>query len=120
MSEFLAYLAPRLGLILVMVAMDVLFGAIRALQVGEFDLEALAAAYRTKIIPYTLGWLVLAASGFVISTYLTLPPELNLPPEIVDLLTDGMTWVGLGVVILALGRSILDNIQKIWEGAELP
>jgi hypothetical protein len=97
-AEFFA--GAQLRLILGLVALDVVFGVLTAIQAGEFELTKIGNFYRTNIVPYVGGYLML---------YITI----GLVPQLEGILGDGLTWGAFGVVTANLAASIFASFQKL-------
>lgn len=89
-----------LGLILA----DVVLGIAAALRSGEFDLRALGQFYKTNIVPYVLGYLVLNSVVKII----IVPAAASLMPFFQTLISGGIT----AVMLVTLYGSLIGSICR--------
>lgn len=87
-----------------LIILDVGLGIACALRMGDFAWSRLGEFYRTMVLPYLLGYLVLwVAVGHII------PPAAGLP-----WLNEGLVTLAWVTIVTRLGDSILINIQFIY------
>jgi len=91
------------GLILI----DIGLGIACALRNGQFSARQIANFYRTMIVPYLLGYLVL----FVAVNYI-IPPGSGL-----EWLNVGLVGTGWLAIVGALGASIKTNVEFLYRPA---
>lgn len=94
---------PWVRAIFALILLDVITGVIAALRTGVFDLQRIAAFYRTNVVPGILGYS--AVWGFARF-------GLDQIAEVGPLLAMLTTVIGAGFVVLALVGSITDNIRR--------
>ena len=92
------------GLILI----DIVLGIAAALRTGQFDLNKLAAFYKTMIIPYTLGYIVL----YVVITYVIPAEQLG---QIGEPINEAAVTVAWSALLLTLLKSILGNFNSLYK-----
>ncbi len=91
---------------LVLVVVDVLFGLILAIKSGEFDPGKAANFYKTTVLPYLLGWLVL-------NLLIKLVGVLGLN-DIAPIVPASIEAGAYALLLLTLGAGLFDKFRALW------
>lgn len=96
-----------------LILLDVVFGIAVALKTGVFDFQKLADFYRSKVLPYILGYLVLyVAIHFII------------PPDAVagygNELTTGAVVLAWGALFATLVNSFIRKFRALYDPTPPP
>jgi hypothetical protein len=92
--------------VLVLVVSDVLFGFVVALKSGTFDAGKAANFYKTTMLPYVLGWLLLDSLLKVVGVF-----GLN---EIAPVVPSSVEAGAYAILLLTLGSQLFDKFRAIW------
>lgn len=88
-------------LILGLVMMDLALGVFDAIKKGEFEWRRVGEFYRTMVIPYVGGYLVLQVAFTV------------LPDQLATVLSPALSGVALAAILTSLTTSILGHLKGI-------
>lgn len=88
---------------------DLILGIAAAIKLGKFDWGRLADFYRTKVVPFVLGYLLVYAFG-----------ELGLAALFGPLWGDIAAAAGAGVALLNLGGDIVRHLGDLANNAPPP
>lgn len=89
-------------MILAFILVDVITGIMCALRLRVFDIQRVADFYKSNVIPYILGYLLVW-----VLTLLGLDGVLPLAIQ------DGLASLGFGAIATSLTGSIIDNVQRM-------
>lgn len=100
-----AFVRSLIG-VLVLVAVDWLFGVIKAIKAGEFEWARMGDFYKTSVVPYVLGWLVLHVAVRLIGLF-----GLD---EVSPILTDAISTGAYGILLVAMAAQVIDKIKSVF------
>lgn len=107
----LADLFWRLRIILGLVLCDVVLGVAAASKYGDFDWSALGLFYKTNVLPYLLGYLVLFGT-----VHFIFPADVPGVSEYLNFALVNAAWAAL---ILPLVRSVLKNGRELYDAFQM-
>lgn len=100
-----AFVAQVAGVVIVVVA-DLLFGVILALKTGSFDVEKVANFYKTTVLPYGLGWLVLYFLIKIVAIFAI--------KDVTSILPVSLEAGAFGILMLTLGSGLVKKFVELW------
>jgi hypothetical protein len=100
-----AWVLQIVGAVILVVA-DVLFGLIIAVKSGVFDPRKAANFYKTTVLPYLLGWLVL-------NVLVKLVGVLGLN-DIAPVVPASVEAGAYAILLLTLGAGLFDKFRALW------
>lgn len=103
---------PRVLTIAGLILLDVLLGIARALREGKFDVAKVAQFYKTMVIPYVIGYLAFYLFAKIAVEDLLGPLGYTA--------SEGMIWITWVALVLAIGKSALDNAKALGYQVEPP
>ncbi len=109
LDSFPGMLGTSLRVVVGLVALDVIFGIARAIRLKEFSFIAVAAFYRTMVLPYIIGYVGLVAAAKFLG-------EATLPEPYGLIVSTAMIGVGWAALVGTLARSIWHNMYTLYRG----
>lgn len=95
----------RVTTILGLIILDLGLGIAVAIREGVFDFSKLAQFYRTNVIPYLLGYIVVSASLRLI--------DLEWLGSASDIVGPGLTWAFWSFLVANLGAEIVKHVSDL-------
>lgn len=100
---------PHVATILGLIFLDLMIAVAAAVRSGTFDWRAIAAFYRSNVVPFIIGYIgLLGAMKFV-------AVEL-LPVELQETLPGLAAWIGFGTIVAQLFSSIKLGVEALASG----
>lgn len=100
-----AWILQVVGVVVLVIA-DVLFGFILAFKSGTFDASKAANFYKTTVLPYVLGWLVLNVLVKLVGVF-----GLN---DIAPVVPASVEAGAYAILLLTLGAGLFDKFRSLW------
>lgn len=100
--EFVKQIAGAVALVVV----DLVFGVIVAVKSGTFDLRKLGDFYKTTVLPYLLGWVVLSLSIKLVGVF-----GLD---QIAPFLPASLETGAYLLLLVSVGIQLKDKFMAIW------
>ncbi len=94
-----------------LIIIDIVLAIAAALRGGKFDFAKLAAFYKTMILPYVLGYIVL----YVVITFVIPADQLG---AIGDPVNEAAVTVAWSFLLLTLLKSITANFNRMYRPGE--
>lgn len=101
-AEFL----NRLASVVLLVALDWLFGVIRAIKAREFQWKQIADFYVTSVLPYVLGWMALHVAVRLISILAL--------KDVGSIVTTSVSTGAYFILVFALGAQVSDKVKSVF------
>ena len=92
----------RTPMVFAAIVVAVITGIMCAIRSGHFDLGRLAQFYRTNVVPYCLGWLMIYAFSY-----------LSLQSLVGETWTNLVSYAGYVPALVSLGKSVTENIASL-------
>ena len=113
MFDFFAQLpevaGPHVATIIGLIFLDLAIAVAAAVRSGTFDWRAIAAFYRSNVVPFIIGYLGLLGAMEFVSLDL-------LPAEIQEALPLITAWIGFGAIVAQIFASVKLGVEALVAG----
>jgi hypothetical protein len=92
----------RTQMLFAAIVVDVVTGTMCAIRSGKFDFVRFGQFYRTNVIPFVLGWLMIYGFSY-----------LSLTSLVGETWTNIVAYAGYVPALVALGKSITENLAGL-------
>lgn len=103
---FTPELAKQLLGLVVLCVLDVVLGLVAALRTGTFDLQKMANFYKSTVLPFFLGWMVLYVAVKMIAIYVL--------EDIAPIVPTSVMTGAYAIILIVMGAGLVDKFKLIW------
>lgn len=108
-TELPVVAGPHVATIIGLIFLDLAIAIAAAVRSGTFDWRAIAAFYRSNVVPFIIGYLGLLGAMEFVSLDL-------LPAEIQEALPLITAWIGFGAIVTQIFASVKLGVEALVAG----